>query len=173
MTWHRALPCTQILYEANHLMPSGATSNNKARRAVWLKTLHHWHWISSSVCLLGMLIFSITGITLNHSAQIEAKPVVTSAKAKMPRPLQAEMRQFATGRRPARAAAATAPELWRDAGSSASLDLPKLTMRRVLMPPQISSFATPADVDSALSSILGRHELNVLAACGRYRRDVY
>jgi sulfite reductase (NADPH) flavoprotein alpha-component len=30
-----------------------------------------------------------------------------------------------------------------------------------------------AGVDSALSSILGRHELNALGACGRYRRDVY
>ncbi len=30
-----------------------------------------------------------------------------------------------------------------------------------------------AGVDSALAGILGRHELNALAACGRYRRDVY
>ena len=154
-------------------MPSGATSNNKARRAVWLKTLHQWHWISSSVCLLGMLIFSIPGITLNHSAQIEAKPVVTRAKAEMPIPLQAELRQFTTDRRPAHPAAATAIELWRDAGSSASIDLSKLTMRQVLMPPQISTFATPAADDSALPSILGRQELNVLAACGRCRRDIY
>ena len=54
------------------------------RRAFWLKTLHEWHWISSAVCLIGILLFSITGITLNHSAQIEAKAVVSTQKARLP-----------------------------------------------------------------------------------------
>ncbi|NTV11206.1 MAG: hypothetical protein HGA47_10590, partial [Zoogloea sp.] len=27
-----------------------------AHRAGWLKTLHQWHWISSALCLLGMLL---------------------------------------------------------------------------------------------------------------------
>ena len=31
------------------------------RRAYWLKTLHQWHWISSAICLLGMLLFAVTG----------------------------------------------------------------------------------------------------------------
>jgi hypothetical protein len=103
---------SEKLYEKNHLMPSGATSNNKARRAVWLKTLHQWHWISSSVCLLGMLLFSITGITLNHSAQIEAKPSVTRAKAVLPSALQAELRQFATGHDGAKALLPAATQRW-------------------------------------------------------------
>jgi hypothetical protein len=49
-----------------------------------LKTLYQWHWISSALCLMGMLLFSITGITLNHASQIEATPRVTSQKAQIP-----------------------------------------------------------------------------------------
>jgi hypothetical protein len=51
------------------------------RRAYWLKTLHHWHWISSAVCLVGMLLFALTGITLNNAAHIEGHPVVVNRKA--------------------------------------------------------------------------------------------
>ncbi len=93
-------------------MPSGATSNSKARRAVWLKNLHQWHWISSSVCLLGMLLFSITGITLNHSAQIEAKPAVTRAQAGLPSALQAQLRRFAVGHDGAKAPLPAATQDW-------------------------------------------------------------
>jgi len=50
------------------------------RRAYWLKTLHEWHWVSAALCLIGMVAFSVTGITLNHAAQIEARPVVTSVQ---------------------------------------------------------------------------------------------
>ncbi len=48
------------------------------RRAFWLKHLHQWHWVSASICLVAMLLFSITGITLNHAAQIAAKPSVST-----------------------------------------------------------------------------------------------
>jgi hypothetical protein len=54
------------------------------RRSFWLKQLHQWHWISAAVSLIGMLLFAITGITLNHAGQIEAKPVVVSRKATLP-----------------------------------------------------------------------------------------
>jgi hypothetical protein len=53
-------------------------------RAYWLKTLHQWHWISSALCLIGMLLFSATGITLNHASQIEAKPQVLMRSAELP-----------------------------------------------------------------------------------------
>jgi hypothetical protein len=61
------------------------------RRAVWLKTLHQWHWISSALCLLGMVLFSITGITLNHAGQIEAKPQLTKREVQLPGPLLAQL----------------------------------------------------------------------------------
>jgi len=54
------------------------------RRSFWLKQLHQWHWISAAVSLIGMLLFAITGITLNHAGQIEAEPKVVSRKAPLP-----------------------------------------------------------------------------------------
>lgn len=59
------------------------------RRSFWLKQLHEWHWISAAVSLIGMLLFAITGFTLNHAGQIEAKPVVVSRKATLPADLLA------------------------------------------------------------------------------------
>jgi sulfite reductase (NADPH) flavoprotein alpha-component len=53
-------------------------------RSWWLKTLYRWHWISSAIALLGLLAFAATGITLNHAAQIEARPVVVERKATLP-----------------------------------------------------------------------------------------
>ncbi len=61
------------------------------RRSYWLKTLHQWHWISSAICLVGILLFSITGITLNHAGQIEAKAVVQTRTAELPPALLATL----------------------------------------------------------------------------------
>lgn len=58
---------------------------------LWLGTLRQWHWISSALCLVGMLLFAVTGITLNHAAQIEARPVVTERQAVLPEALQSEL----------------------------------------------------------------------------------
>jgi hypothetical protein len=58
---------------------------------LWLGTLRQWHWISSALCLVGMLLFAVTGITLNHAAQIEAKPQVISHLAQLPDALQATL----------------------------------------------------------------------------------
>jgi uncharacterized protein len=53
-------------------------------RAFWLRQMRQWHWISAAVCLIVMFLFAITGITLNHAAQIEAKPKVTARQAQLP-----------------------------------------------------------------------------------------
>ena len=42
-------------------------------RAFWLKHLHQWHWVSAAGCLIGLLLFSITGFTLNHASAIGSK----------------------------------------------------------------------------------------------------
>jgi hypothetical protein len=68
-------------------------TSDKGRRAWWLKNLHEWHWISAALCLVGMLLFSLTGITLNHAGQIEAKPAVLSQRAALPAPVLAGLRQ--------------------------------------------------------------------------------
>ena len=67
------------------------------RRAFWLKHLYRWHWISSAACLLGMLLFTITGITLNHAGRIESKPRVTAREAEAPKDVLATL---ADGARP-------------------------------------------------------------------------
>lgn len=53
-------------------------------RAFWLKHLHQWHWISAAICLVGMLLFAATGITLNHAASIEARPRVEKQERLLP-----------------------------------------------------------------------------------------
>jgi hypothetical protein len=63
-----------------------------ASRAAWLKHLHQWHWVAAALSLLGMLVFSFTGITLNHATQIEARPVVTNMKASVPAALLPQLK---------------------------------------------------------------------------------
>ncbi|TPE60179.1 hypothetical protein FJQ54_12285 [Sandaracinobacter neustonicus] len=67
---------------AKKVVPPPQTA--KAKRAFWLKQLHTWHWISSAVSLVGLLLFTITGITLNHAGQIEGKPVTAEREAQLP-----------------------------------------------------------------------------------------
>lgn len=67
-------------------------------RTWWLKTLHRWHWISSAIALLGMLLFAATGLTLNHAARIEAHPVVVDRQARLPAPLLAALAASDGGR---------------------------------------------------------------------------
>ncbi|MEJ0034501.1 MAG: PepSY-associated TM helix domain-containing protein [Gammaproteobacteria bacterium] len=66
---------------------------DQKRRAFWLKHLHQWHWVSAAICLISMLLFSLTGITLNHASQIPAKPSVTTREAKLPAPLLARLKK--------------------------------------------------------------------------------
>ena len=78
-------------------------------RAVWLKNLHRWHWISAALSLLGMLLFSLTGITLNHASQIEAKPSVTRSRAQLPEALRPQLVQAALQHVNVKAGAALPP----------------------------------------------------------------
>jgi len=66
-------------------------SLDSRRRAHWLKTLREWHWVSSALCLVGMLLFTVTGITLNHAGQIESRPQVSRGAATVPDSLRAEL----------------------------------------------------------------------------------
>ncbi|QDE40620.1 hypothetical protein FIV34_16110 [Luteibacter pinisoli] len=80
---------------------------DRTRRAFWLKHLHRWHWISSAVSLVVLAMFSITGFTLNHAAQIEATPRVARHAATLPAAL---LRQLAD---PGRKAAPVDPAVAR------------------------------------------------------------
>ena len=61
-------------------------------RAFWLRQMRQWHWISAAICLIGMLLFAITGITLNHASRIESKPRISTVEATLPRDLLARIK---------------------------------------------------------------------------------
>lgn len=50
-------------------------------------TIRKWHWMSSALCFVCMLLFSITGITLNHAADIEASPTTVRLEGVVPEEL--------------------------------------------------------------------------------------
>lgn len=63
-------------------------------RSFWLKQLHSWHWISAAVSLVGMILFAVTGITLNHAASIPGDPVTVEQTATLPAPLVQRLAAF-------------------------------------------------------------------------------
>lgn len=69
-----------------------SSSQTQKNRAFWLKHLHQWHWMSAALCLIGMLLFSITGFTLNHASWIGATPAVTTRTAELPAALLAQLK---------------------------------------------------------------------------------
>lgn len=60
-------------------------------KAFWTKQFYLWHWVSSAICLGAMLFFAFTGITLNHAADIPAKPEVTVEKLTLPAELRSHV----------------------------------------------------------------------------------
>jgi uncharacterized protein len=56
-------------------------------RGWYLKQLHTWHWVSAAISLAAMLLFSVTGITLNHAGSLSAKPVTVERTGTLPKPL--------------------------------------------------------------------------------------
>ena len=54
------------------------------RRASLMRQTVRWHWISAAICLAGMLLFAITGVTLNHADAIEGSPITTERAAMLP-----------------------------------------------------------------------------------------
>ncbi|WP_319006051.1 PepSY-associated TM helix domain-containing protein [Methylobacillus gramineus] len=62
------------------------------QRSFWLKHLYRWHWISSAICLIGMLLFAATGLTLNNAARIEGNALITKKQAEVPALLLPQLR---------------------------------------------------------------------------------
>lgn len=48
------------------------------------KQFYLWHWVSSAICLMSMLLFAVTGITLNNAEHISAEPEVLEETTKLP-----------------------------------------------------------------------------------------
>lgn len=63
-------------------------SDQRVRRQNrWLKLCLQWHWISSALAVFGMLLFAITGVTLNHAGQIGSNPEVVIVEDRLPETL--------------------------------------------------------------------------------------
>ncbi len=60
-------------------------------RMMWHRTVQQWHWVSAAICLAALLLFSITGITLNHADAIRVKAKVENQTAVLPAPLLAQL----------------------------------------------------------------------------------
>lgn len=74
-----------------------STAKDQKNRAFWLKHLHQWHWVSAAACLIGLVLFSITGFTLNHASAIGAKPETTSITGELPAGLLRSLQAMAAG----------------------------------------------------------------------------
>ena len=74
--------------------PKAPKTALNATRSFWLKQLHQWHWISAALSLIGLLLFAVTGVTLNHAAQISARPVTVEQTGTLPVPLLARLAEF-------------------------------------------------------------------------------
>lgn len=66
-------------------------SKPKRQKAFWTKQFYLWHWVSSAICLVAMVLFAITGITLNHAGQIKAEPVRSEKTDTLPENLLAQI----------------------------------------------------------------------------------
>ncbi|MDF1753894.1 MAG: PepSY-associated TM helix domain-containing protein [Verrucomicrobiales bacterium] len=62
------------------------------KKSFWTKQFYLWHWVSSAICLMTMLLFAITGITLNHAGKITAKPAKIEKTAELSPNLLAEIK---------------------------------------------------------------------------------
>jgi hypothetical protein len=66
--------------------------NSRVRMRVY-RTTHLLHWISAAVCFTALMLFTITGITLNHASAIGSSPRVTSRDASLPETLRGALAQ--------------------------------------------------------------------------------
>ncbi len=57
-----------------------AAGQRRMRYAFIKRQIRTVHWMSGAVCLIGMLLFAATGITLNHAADLTARPVIEDAE---------------------------------------------------------------------------------------------
>jgi hypothetical protein len=59
-------------------------AKSKSNKAAFLKQVHLWHWVSSAISLVALLMFSVTGLTLNNAGLFESKARITNGQAQVP-----------------------------------------------------------------------------------------
>lgn len=69
--------------------PTSAIPKKKKRKlkTTLVKQFYVWHWVSSAVCLSALLLFAVTGITLNNADSIKSKPIVSELTGAVPNAL--------------------------------------------------------------------------------------
>jgi hypothetical protein len=55
------------------------------------RTMHLWHWISAAVCFAALILFTVTGITLNHASAIASTPEVRTGELVAPASVKAAL----------------------------------------------------------------------------------
>lgn len=95
-------PPSEAAVQAPASDPAAAERAKAKKRAVaragFLRQTLRWHWISAAVCLVGMLLFAITGVTLNHAGAIMAKPQTVARDGELPAALRADLRAAETAK---------------------------------------------------------------------------
>ncbi|KQM23706.1 MULTISPECIES: PepSY-associated TM helix domain-containing protein [unclassified Sphingomonas] len=91
-------------------MTAATVKRRRNWRAWWAKQLIAWHWISAGISLAAMLLFAVTGITLNHAATIAAEPVVAERSGQLPASLLRPLTRAAVAKGPLPGTVATAVE---------------------------------------------------------------
>lgn len=55
------------------------------------RQMQQWHWVSAALCLAALLLFSVTGVTLNHAGAISAVPRIVTQEGVVPAQLLAAL----------------------------------------------------------------------------------
>lgn len=102
------LPVTPAAAVERPSPPANTTMPKRSWRSALVRQVTLWHWVSSGITLGGMVLFTVTGITLNHAAEIKAEPRVQVREAAAPAAVAAALRAApggSEGRHPLPAAA--------------------------------------------------------------------
>lgn len=85
---------TGVRRESAAVDPAAEKAKAKRRaqaRASLLRQTLRWHWISAAISLMGLLLFTVTGVTLNHASAIPAQHKVTERQGELPAALRPEL----------------------------------------------------------------------------------
>ena len=66
-------------------------------RRISLGSARQWHWISGAITLIGMAMFALTGITLNHAADIPSAHQVFTIEQALPAELTSSLERLPEG----------------------------------------------------------------------------
>jgi hypothetical protein len=63
----------------------------------WSRQFRQWHWISSALVLALMLLFSLTGLTLNNPEWFAGEPTITSREIALSESLKQQLEAVESG----------------------------------------------------------------------------